>query len=135
MPGIPGVYYGSEFGIEGDKSHGDDALRTMFDLDKFKAEGICDVTELLTKLCKLRNESKALAYGSFANLQLTNRQYSFRRDADGETIVTLLNADENGFDFNLNIGGEFVDILTGNKVDLSAPVHIDGCKAIVAVSI
>ena len=95
MPGIPGVYYGSEFGIEGDKSHGDDALRTMFDLDKFKAEGICDVTELLTKLCKLRNESKALAYGSFANLQLTNRQYSFRRDADGETIVTLLNADEN----------------------------------------
>ena len=135
MPGIPGVYYGSEFGIEGDKSHGDDALRTMFEYDKYKNEGIYDATELLAKLCKLRNESKALAYGSFTNLQITNRQYSFRRDADGETIVTLLNADENGFEFNLNIGGEFVDILTGEKINLSAPVYVDGCKAIVAVSV
>ena len=102
---------------------------------KYKNNGIYDATELLAKLCKLRNESKALAYGSFTNLQITNRQYSFRRDADDETVVTLLNADESSFDFNPNIGGNFIDILTGEKVDLSAPVHIDGCNAIVAVRV
>ena len=27
MPGVPGVYYGSEWGIHGDKKDGDEALR------------------------------------------------------------------------------------------------------------
>lgn len=134
MPGIPGVYYGSEFGLEGDKHSGDDALRIMWNTEEFKNNGIYDVTDIISKLCKLRSESKALANGSFCNLQLTNRQYSFRRDCDGETVVTLINVDDNGFDFNLNIGGSFTDIFTGKEVNLSAPVHVDGCSAIVAVS-
>ena len=73
MPGIPGVYYGSEYGIEGDKHHGDDALRTMWDGKKFKSEGIQDLTKLISKLAKLRTESVALAKGGFTNLQLTKK--------------------------------------------------------------
>ena len=134
MPGIPGVYYGSEYGIEGDKHHGDDALRTMWDGKKFKSEGIQDLTKLISKLAKLRTESVALAKGGFTNLQLTNRQYSFRRDAEGQTVVTLLNADENSFDFNLNIDGDFADVITGKKVNLSAPVSVPGYTAVVSVS-
>ena len=134
MPGIPGVYYGSEYGIEGDKHHGDDALRTMWDGKKFKSEGIQDLTKLISKLAKLRTESVALAKGGFTNLQLTNRQYSFRRDAEGQTVVTLLNADENSFDFNLNIDGDFADVITGKKVNLSSPVSVPGYTAVVSVS-
>ena len=134
MPGIPGVYYGSEHGIEGDKHSGDDALRPMWNGEKFKSEGIYDLTELLSKLCELRANSKVLSNGSFANLQLTNRQYSFRRDCDGETVVLMLNIDENAFDFNLGIGGSFTDFLTGEELNLSTPVHMDGYSVKIAVS-
>ena len=134
MPGIPGVYYGSEYGIEGDKHHGDDALRVEYNEEKFKADGIADLTGEITALCNLRTSSKALAHGDYTPLQLLNRQFSFRRDCDGETVVTLLNIDDNPFDFNPGIGGEFTDVLTGKKIDLSGSVHLDGCSAIVAIN-
>lgn len=134
MPGIPGVYYGSEYGIEGDKNRGDDALRPMWDTQRFKSEGLCDLTELIKKLSALRSTSKALAHGSFKNLMLTNRQYSFRRDADGETVVLILNIDEAPFDMNIGIGGNFTDILSGEDIDLTAPVHMSGYDVKIAVS-
>ena len=134
MPGIPGVYYGSEYGIEGDKHNGDDALRVEYNEEKFRAEGIADITAEITALCNLRTSSKALAHGDYTPLQLLNRQFSFRRDCDGETVVTLLNIDDNTFDFNPGISGEFTDVLTGKKIDLSGSVHLDGCSAVVAVN-
>lgn len=51
-----------------------------------------------------------------------------------ETVVTLLNIDDNPFDFNPGISGEFTDVLTGKKIDLSGSVHLDGCSAVVAVN-
>ena len=132
MPGIPGVYYGSEYGI--DKHQGDDALRVEYNEEKFKAEGVADLTGEIAALCKLRTSSKALAHGDYTPLQLLNRQFSFRRDCDGETVVTLLNIDDNPFDFNPGIGGEYTDVITGKKIDLSGSVHLDGCSAIVAVN-
>lgn len=134
MPGIPGVYYGSEYGIEGDKHNGDDALRVEYNEEKFRAEGIADLTAEITALCNLRTSSKALAHGDYTPLQLLNRQFSFRRDCDGETVVTLLNIDDNPFAFNPGISGEFTDVLTGKKIDLSGSVHLDGCSAVVAVN-
>ena len=134
MPGIPGVYYGSEYGIEGDKHQGDDALRVEYNEEKFKAEGVADLTGEIAALCKLRTSSKALAHGDYTPLQLLNRQFSFRRDCDGETVVTLLNIDDNPFDFNPGIGGEYTDVITSKKIDLSGSVHLDGCSAIVAVN-
>lgn len=46
----------------------------------------------------------------------------------------LLNIDDNPFDFNPGISGEFTDVLTGKKIDLSGSVHLDGCSAVVAVN-
>ena len=57
MPGIPGVYYGSEYGIEGDKHNGDDALRVEYNEEKFRAEGIADLTAEITALCKIGRAS------------------------------------------------------------------------------
>ena len=102
--------------------------------EKFRNEGICDLTGEISALCKLRTSSSALSGGNYTPLQLTNRQFSFRRDGDGETVVTLLNIDEAPFDFNPGISGEFTDVLTGNKIDLSQSVHIEGCSAVVAVN-
>ena len=60
MPGIPTIYYGSEWGEKADKSQGDPALRPCFDEPKWT-----DLTDVIASLCKARNGSKALSYGDF----------------------------------------------------------------------
>lgn len=119
MPGIPAVYYGSEFGTLGDKrGGGDDALRPQFDLEKMKNEGICDLTAHLGALAKIQKEHPAAAWGSYKQEQLTNRQYAFSRSCDSETLITLINADGAPFTFNLNRGGKAIDLLTDTEVEL-----------------
>lgn len=119
MPGIPSVYYGSEFGVTGDKNQGgDDQLRPEFDLEKMKSEGIRDLTEHISRLAEIEKEHPAAALGDYKQVQLTNRQYAFSRSAEGETLLTVINADANPFTFNLNMGGEKENLLTGEEMEL-----------------
>ena len=119
MPGIPAVYYGSEYGIEGDKKQGDAALRQPFVLQEAN-----ELTKHIGKLAKLRTEKDALAAGSYRQLQLVNRQYAFLREYNGEQVITMLNADGADFGFRVNCGGEYVDILSGEKFDLGGEVPV-----------
>ena len=119
MPGIPAVYYGSEFGVTGDKNQGgDDQLRPEFDLEKMKSEGICDLTAHIKALADIQKNYPAASQGDYKQVQLTNRQYAFSRSTDGETLLTVINADANPFTFNLNMGGAKEDLLTGETMEL-----------------
>lgn len=121
MPGIPAVYYGSEFAVEGDRSGGDDALRPAFDRERMKAEGLCDLTTHISRLAEIQKSHPAAAQGDYRQEQLTNRQYAFSRNTEGETLITLINADSSEFTFNLNFSGTGIDLLTGKTVDLKNP--------------
>ena len=118
MPGIPAVYYGSEFGLEGDKHSGDDALRPEFDLEKMKSEGIRDLSAHIKALAEIQKNHPAAAWGDYKQVQLTNRQYAFMRSTGDETLLTVLNADGAPFTFNLNMGGAREDLLTGETMEL-----------------
>ena len=119
MPGIPSVYYGSEYGIEGDKKQGDDTLRPEFQLQEDTA-----LTKHIAALAKLRTKSDVLALGSYSQLQLTNRQYAFARNHDGKRVITVINADGSDFTFNLNINGTFTNIFTDEQASLSRPLTV-----------
>ncbi len=101
MPGIPCIYYGSEWGMEGKKSDGDDALRPIIERCEFN-----DLTKFIAKTAKIHRRSKALCYGSFETLVITNRQLVFERKCEDERIIVLINADENEYTahFNANAG-------------------------------
>ena len=71
MPGIPMIYYGSEWGFKADKKEGDPALRPAFDKPEFNS-----LTEYITKLIKIHNESPELWYGNYKALQIANKQLS-----------------------------------------------------------
>ena len=119
MPGIPAVYYGSEYGVLGDKnSGGDDQLRPEFDLEKMKSEGIRDLTAHIKALAEIQKNHPAASQGDYKQVQLTNRQYAFSRSAEGETLLTVINADANPFTFNLNASGAKEDLLTGETMEL-----------------
>ncbi len=117
MPGIPAVYYGSEYGITGDKHSGDDALRPEFDQVKMKSEGIRDLTEDISKLAEIQKNHPAASTGDYKQVQLTNRQYAFSRNCPEESLITVINADAVPFTFNLNIGGEAENLITGETID------------------
>lgn len=114
MPGIPCVYYGSEWGALGKKEQGsDDALRPCFD-----APVENDLTAFITSCANAKKQEKALRKGSFQKVLLTNRQYIFERTYDNERILIALNADSVPYvaHFNANAGCA-VDLLTGKKHD------------------
>mgnify|MGYP000508476531 FL=1 len=97
LPGIPSLYYGSEFGIEGRKENGsDDSLRPHLTLSDFDENADAQKrVELISKLGKVRRETKALSYGSYQELLLTNRQYAFSRTMDDTSVIVTVNNDEN----------------------------------------
>lgn len=120
LPGVPSIYYGSEFGIEGKKEKfSDDSLRPALDIkDYADAVQKNPCTALITALGKIRQHTPALSYGSYAELQLTNRQFAFARDLDGIRVIVTVNNDDNAADMSLPAGNcaEYIGTLTGRKV-------------------
>ena len=87
MPGIPCVYYGSEWGAKADKSQGDPALRPCFDAPEYN-----ELTEFISKLAEAKKSSRELNYGDFTSVVLTNKQCIFKRTVDGECVYVCINA-------------------------------------------
>lgn len=116
MPGIPCVYYGGEYAAEGDKGDFDRRLRPCIDdLDENK---LPELEEYIRKLCSIRRESRALAYGSYAKVWLQNKSLAFVREREGEVLFPCFNIDVAPVNLSLGSGaGE--DLLTGEKIDLS----------------
>ena len=120
LPGVPSIYYGSEFGIEGRKERSsDDSLRPALSLDDYEtALGDNPCTALVAALGQIRQHTPALSYGSYAELHLTNRQFAFARDLNGVRVVVTVNNDDNATSMNLPAGNaaEYVGTLSGQKV-------------------
>lgn len=113
MPGIPCVYYGSEWGAKANKSEGDPALRACFD-----APVENNLTAWISKLAAAKKASNALNYGDFRSVVLTNRQCIFERKTDSERVLVAINADNVPYTAHFDAGcGTAVDLITGNTHD------------------
>ncbi|MBR6315920.1 MAG: cyclomaltodextrinase [Lachnospiraceae bacterium] len=113
MPGIPCVYYGSEWGEKADKSQGDPALRACFDKPQWN-----ELTDYIAALAKAKKESKALNYGGFRQVVLTNKQCILARETDGERVFVAINADSEPYTAHFDAGcGQATDLLTGKLHD------------------
>ena len=122
LPGIPSIYYGSEFGIEGKKEKFSDAsLRPALDLENYKnavTENPC--TALIAALGKIRQDTPALSYGNYNELMLTNRQYAFARDLDNVRVIVTVNNDDNAAGMNLPVGNTaaYIGALSGKRAEV-----------------
>ena len=113
MPGIPCVYYGSEWGFQAEKSQGDPALRPSFEAPEWN-----DLTDHITKLAHAKKQSEALNYGDFKSVVLTNKQCIFQRTAQGERVLVAINADAEPYTAHFDAGcGRAVDLISGSEHD------------------
>lgn len=116
MPGVPSIYYGSEFGIEGVKGRGTDIpLRPELNLEDIPSNN--KLLNLIGKLSALRSKYKELQYGSYEQVLVKNQQLAYSRTLNEEKIVIVLNLDEkeSNLEFKLSGKNEAIDVLNDEK--------------------
>lgn len=123
LPGVPSIYYGSEFGLEGRKERfSDDSLRPALSLSDYAdAAETNSFTRLIAALGRVRKSTPALSYGDYKELLLTNRQYAFSRNYNGQSVLVTVNNDDSDYVMTLPAGAaaEYVGALSGQRVAVS----------------
>lgn len=112
MPGVPSVYYGSEWGIGGDKGQANDALlRPALDLQATARDAPQPwLPDHLAALARIRKASPALRHGDYRELHVAAEQFAFQRTADDEVAVVVVNASANEAVLSIDI--DLVDGIT-----------------------
>ncbi len=118
LPGIPSIYYGSEFGVGGRKEGGnDDPLRPALRVQEcLKNNQHPTLLAHIRKLGELRKGNEVLADGEYRELLLTNRQYAFARIKENKAVLVAVNNDENPADISVPLpidAGTLTDFLDG----------------------
>ncbi|MBR2876911.1 MAG: alpha-amylase [Clostridia bacterium] len=120
LPGIPSIYYGSEFGIEGKKERGsDDSLRPALKFEDYKDSiNTNSCTRLIAALGKIRQNTPALCYGDYKELELRNTYFAYERTLDGKSVIVTVNNGNEGINMNLPCSNsrKYVGALTGAEV-------------------
>ncbi len=120
MPGIPSLYYGSEWGLEGDKRWGDAALRPALQAPEWNA-----LTDRIAAMARIHRESEALCWGDFRELVLTNRQTVLRRQSEHQRVLFAVNADSEPYTPWFDAGcGVLRDMETGEELSFSGNLEL-----------
>lgn len=128
MPGIPQIYYGSEWGYAAEKSQGDPALRPAFDAPEWN-----DLTEYIANLTKGWIATPALHDGDIRSIVLENTHCIFERHlSEEERVLIAVNLDDGDYTFHFDArAGRAKDLATGAKVDFGGGLTLPGKTAMV----
>lgn len=123
LPGIPALYYGSEFGIEGRKERfSDDSLRPALNYDDYKdAPDSNPCTKLIAALGRIHQNTPALCYGDYKELLLQTTYFAYARILNGQSVITTVNNADNDVTMHLPAGNspEYIGALSGEKILVS----------------
>ncbi|MBP0970930.1 MAG: alpha-glucosidase C-terminal domain-containing protein, partial [Oscillospiraceae bacterium] len=130
MPGIPSVYYGSEFGIEGAKQQGSDAnLRPALDIAEMHPEQN-PLTQFLYRLGAAYEMKPALHTGSFRTVEVRNQQLEICRGEGDDAVYCVLNLSDQPSGMPLPVGGDgWYDLLTGERIEANGGVTVPAFTA------
>lgn len=121
MPGIPCIYYGSEWGEPGEKQPDNDyALRPCFEQPKPN-----ELTGYIKKLIQIRQKSEALCSGDYKNIVIQNHQLIFERSSGSERMIVAINAaDQPYIAAHNSFEGDAVELLSGQEVKLEGLINL-----------
>lgn len=123
LPGIPSIYYGSEFGIDGKKErNSDDSLRPALNYEDYKnAIKTNSCTQLIAALGRIRQNTPALIYGDYKELELQTTHFAYERTFDGKSVIVTVNNSDSAAVMNLVCSDvtEYVGALTGERVQVN----------------
>ncbi len=122
VPGIPSLYYGSEFGVKGKRTNNsDEQLRPSLDLNNLKNNSNnLNLINEIKRFNAIRNQHKSLKNGDYKNLYVELDCFAFSRNYQEETIVVAVNGSDQTKNIKINniSSNEGFDILNNEKVEL-----------------
>jgi len=100
IPGLPVIYYGSEFGMTG-ASDPDNRRMMRFDkqLDKYEKETLKDVRQIINT----RDKYPALRYGDYYNLEADKNIFAYIRSYMNQRILVVINKSNKPQNITLDI--------------------------------
>jgi glycosidase len=118
MPGVPSIYYGSEWGIAGVKDGSDRPLRPALDLTVVERESPnAWLADTVKRLAAVRRASPALQEGDYSQLHVAARQIAFFRRSPQESVLVVVNAGPQPMSLDCAVPG----LADGQAFDLLEP--------------
>lgn len=121
MPGIPSVYYGSEWKLEGNKgTYNDLELRPALDVNYMNHNKNGELIEHLHLLAKIRKHTPALQYGNYKEILVKSEQFIFAREHEGEIIYNVFNSGNTEISLDVSIlkHHKFYDLYSEKEIYL-----------------
>jgi cyclomaltodextrinase / maltogenic alpha-amylase / neopullulanase len=106
MPGIPSVYYGSEWGIEGRKDGSDRPLRPALDLESAPRNAANrGLAPVISRLARVRGGNEALRAGDYVQLHVNHERLAFARTFRDRRVVVAVNSGADPAPLRLELPG------------------------------
>jgi glycosidase len=133
MPGIPSIYYGSEWGIGGIKRPPDDwELRPTFPAPQaVQSVPHPDLAATIARVAQIRQQTPALRRGMYQQIFVAHEQMAFARSWEDEYVVVVVNAAAESASLTLDVslpdGSILVDRLAADQEYMvrSGRLHLD----------
>lgn len=113
MPGIPCIYYGSEWGMEGKKNWNDTELRPAIQEWKWN-----ELTDVIHKLITLKHTHSALSYGDYTQIGINNTACIYQRQDENECLWIGMNMKNEEQTLGFNGSGTFIDLDTNEQIHI-----------------
>lgn len=122
MPGIPCIYYGSEWGCEGKKTNNsDDDLRPCFEKTEWNA-----LTDTIQKLNTFHTSISAFTYGDYTQLYIQNKQIVFKRCDENGQLIFCMNIDNDPAAVYFDAGCESgIDLFTDHEIKFTGSLDLE----------
>ena len=125
MCGVPCIYYGSEWGIEGEQQYGDHELRPALEAPEWN-----ELTDYISALAKAKRGSDALCWGDYREVMVSPEQLLFERKTEDERVFVAINTAAEPYVFHFDAGcGRAVDLITGKDHDFGAGSEVEPYSA------
>ena len=120
LPGIPSIYYGSEWGIQGKKENdSDQPLRPYINIES-PPNDVPWLENYIRRLANIRKEHNALKYGNYRQVFLEyHKPLVFERRYNDERVFVAINIGSEHEHINLagEHQGHFVDLFSGEHIN------------------
>lgn len=126
MPGIPCLYYGSEWGAEGKRTNwSDDALRPCFDHPQWNS-----LTTKISALNQMRLAYSVFTDGDYVQQYIQNEQLVFRRRNESGQLTFAINIADHPvhIQFNAEVSNG-IDLLEKKKISFDNGIDLDAKSA------
>lgn len=126
MPGVPSIYYGSEWGVPGVRHADSDApLRPAIDGPRPPTNARHpELADAIARLARVRHASPALRRGDYRALHVTSEQMAFARVCPEETVVVAVNASH--APAVVSIAAEWRGRRLVDRLDRGVPLEVSG---------